>query len=60
MLLTSLTYNTPIPQTLINELNFNPTSLIVVRQHDGTINTITGNINKKALYGYDSDKNVLA
>lgn len=60
MLLTSLTYNTPIPQILIDELNFNPNSLIVVKQHDGTINVIHGNINKKALYGYDPDRNVLA
>lgn len=59
MLLTSLTYNTPIPQTLIDELNFNPNSLIVVRQHDGTVKTINGNIDKKTLYGYDSEQNIL-
>jgi hypothetical protein len=59
MLLTSLTYNTPIPQTLIDELNFNSNSLIVVRQHNGTIKTINGNIDKKTLYGYDSKQNIL-
>lgn len=58
-LLTSLTYNTPLPQEMVDELNFNLYDTVVVRQHDGKINFIKGELNKNLLYGYKEEDNVL-
>lgn len=58
-LLTSLTYNTPLPQEMVDELNFNLYDTVVVRQHNGNIKFIKGELNKNLLYGYEKDNNVL-
>lgn len=53
MLLTSLTYNTPSPEELEDELTFKSSNTIVVNHHDNKKVFLSGVPNKKALYGYD-------
>ena len=59
MLLTSLTYNTPAPEELEDELTFKSSNTLVVNHHDNTKVFLNGIPNKKALYGYSSKYNKL-
>ena len=53
-LITSLTYNTPVSDKLIDELEFNNTCFI--KKHDGTLESFSTIPNKKLLYGYVNKK----
>lgn len=59
MLLTSLTYNTPAPEELEDELAFKSSNTLVVNHHDNKKVFLKGIPNKKALYGYSSKYNKL-
>lgn len=54
-LISSLTYNTPAPTELEDELAFKASSAIVVKHSDGTVSQINGTINKKAFYGFSPE-----
>lgn len=56
-LISSLTYNTPVPFEIEQELEFSASNLTVVKHQDGTNSFIEGTPNKKALYGYISKYN---
>lgn len=51
-LLTSLTYNTPVPDSINNEFNVYDKNSITIKHQDGTYEFITGQIDKNILYGY--------
>ena len=52
-LITSLTYNTPVPKEIVDELEFNNSNeTIVVRHEDKTFDYLYGPINKNTLYGF--------
>ena len=51
-LVTTLTYNTPAPYELEDELSFRKSSSVVVKHSDGKNEFLEGSPNKKALYGY--------
>lgn len=51
-LITSLTYNTPVPRELEQELEFNASDMNVIKHSDGTNTYLKGVPNKKVLYGY--------
>lgn len=53
-LITSLTYNTPVPQELEQELEFSAADMNVIKHADGTNTYLKGVPNKKALYGYNA------
>lgn len=53
-LITSLTYNTPVPQELEQELEFSASNMNVIKHADGTNTYLKGIPNKKALYGYNT------
>ena len=53
-LITSLTYNTPVPQDLEQELEFSASDMNVIKHADGTNTYLKGVPNKKALYGYNA------
>ena len=53
-LITSLTYNTPVPQELEQELEFSASDMNVIKHADGTNTYLKGVPNKKALYGYNA------
>lgn len=55
-IVTSLTYNLPIPESLENELTFTGNDTIVVKDHEGTNSFLKGEINKRSLYTYNSKK----
>ena len=54
-LISSLTYNTPTPVELEDELSFKASNTLVIKHSDGNIDFITGTPNKKALYGFNSE-----
>ena len=54
-LISSLTYNTPTPVELEDELSFKASNTLVIKHSDGNIDFITGIPNKKALYGFNSE-----
>ena len=56
-LITSLTYNTPVPQDLEQELEVSASDMNVIKHADGTNTYLKGIPNKKALYGYNKDFN---
>jgi hypothetical protein len=58
-LINQLTYNTTIPTEIEEELTFNKSNLVVVKHHDNTNSFISGNLNKKLLYGYNAEYNKL-
>lgn len=56
-LISPLTYNTPVPQELAQELEYSASDNIVIKHADGKNSYLEGTPNKKALYGYDSTYN---
>ena len=52
-LISSLTYNTPVPRDLEAELEFSASDNIVIKHTDGDNTFMKGTPNKKALYGYN-------
>lgn len=52
-LISDLTYSTPVPKELENELEFSASDNIVIKHTDGTNTFLKGIPNKKALYGYN-------
>ena len=58
-LVSSLTYNMPTPSELEQELAFKATSSTVIKHHDGSVETISGTVDKKALYGYHQESKKL-
>ena len=55
ILITSLTYNTPVPYELEDELSFKSSDIVVVKHSDNTRDFLKGLPNKKTLYGYNKD-----
>ncbi len=53
-LITSMTYNTPIPSDLSSEFEYTANDLCVVKHNDGTLNLIKGIPDKNTLYTYYS------
>ena len=56
-LISSLTYNTPVPREIESELEFSASNITVVKHTDGSSSFLKGTPNKKALYGFNSDLN---
>ena len=54
-LISSLTYNTPIPIELEDELSFKSSNALVIKHSNGTVDFINGIPNKKTLYGFNKD-----
>ncbi len=54
-LITSLTYKASIPEEYSQELNFNTSNKVVLKDSEGQIQVIEGVPNKKALYGYNKE-----
>ena len=52
-LVSSLTYNTPVPKDLEAELEFSASDNIVIKHSDGSNTFMKGIPNKKVLYGYN-------
>lgn len=52
-LISSLTYNTPVPRDLEAELEFSASDNIVIKHTDGSNTFMKGTPNKKVLYGYN-------
>lgn len=53
-LISPLTYNTPVPQELAQELEYSTSNIIVIKHANGENDYLEGTPNKKALYGYNS------
>lgn len=53
-LISTLTYNTPVPKEIAYELEFSNSSNVVVKHSDGSTIFVEGSPNKKTLYGYNS------
>ena len=51
-LISSLTYNTPVPLEIEQELEFTASNITVIKHTDGSNSFLQGIPNKKALYGY--------
>ena len=58
-LVSSLTYNLPVPSDLQSELEFSNGDNIIVKNSEGINSTLKGQINKKTLYGYNTNCNKL-
>lgn len=58
-LLSTLTYNTPIPQDITSGLTVDSGDTVVVKHADGSSTRLSGKLNKRALYGYDKVNNKL-
>ena len=58
-LVSSLTYNLPVPPDLQSELEFSNGDDIIVKNSEGINSTLKGQINKKTLYGYNTNCNKL-
>lgn len=59
-LITTLTYNIPVPNALKNELEFNYNNTTIIKNSEGNIFYINEPIeNKKGFYFYDKDENSL-
>ena len=56
-LISSLTYNTQIPQALVDDLTMDTSARIVIKHSDGTLQFVTGEYNKTSLYGYTNELN---
>ena len=54
-LISTLNYNTPKPEEFENELTFKTMSGIVVKHANGSINLVSGKLNKNALYGFSTN-----
>ena len=54
-LISSLTYNTPIPIELEDELSFKSSNSLVIKHSNGAIDFINGIPNKKTLYGFNKE-----
>ena len=54
-LISNLTYNTPVPQELEQELEFSSQDNIVIKHSNGENTFMKGYPNKKTLYGYNKD-----
>lgn len=52
LLLTQLTYNTPVPSNLSADLNLTDPDLIFVRHSDRSVTKLKGVLNKNKLYGF--------
>lgn len=55
-LVSSLTYNTPTPHEVVDELEFKASSQLIVQHHDGTRSFLSGVPNKKLLYGFNNNR----
>lgn len=55
-LISSLTYNTPIPTDLEDELSFRNNDMVVVKHSDGSNTFIQGNPDKRTLYGFKNNQ----
>jgi hypothetical protein len=53
-LVSSITYNTPTPYEIEDELSFKTPTTLFVKHSDGTQELLSGSINKRALYGFNS------
>ena len=53
-LLSSLTYNTPVPEVLKQELTFQQKDLIAVRHKEGDIDLLRCDPDKRTLYGFQN------
>lgn len=56
-LISNLTYNTPVPQELEQELEFSSSDIIVIKHSNGENTYLEGIPNKKLLYGYNQEFN---
>jgi hypothetical protein len=54
-LISTLTYNTPTPKALEDELEFSASGITVIKHSNGDNTYMNGIPNKKALYGYNHD-----
>ena len=54
-LISSLTYNTPVPQEIEQELEFSASNLTVIKHSNGENSFMQGTPNRKTLYGYNSE-----
>ena len=59
LLISALTYNTPVPKNLHEDLSFSSNDQIVVQHANGARDFVKGSLNKKALYGFKEDVNSL-
>ena len=59
LLLSYLTYNTPIPYELTDELTYKSSEDIIIKHHNGDTQTLNGKVNKKILYGFSKKYNKL-
>ena len=61
VLISSLTYNTPVPENLASELEFSAGNSVIVKHSntDDGVSYVMGKINKKALYAYVASSNKL-
>lgn len=57
-LVSSLTYNIPVPQELYDDLQLDFSNSVIVRHSDASCDFIQGAINKKSLYGWFTRENV--
>ena len=57
-LVSSLTYNIPVPQELYDDLQLDFSDSVIVRHSDGSCDFIQGTINKKSLYGWFTREDV--
>lgn len=55
-LISSLTYNTPIPTDLEDELSFRNNDMVVVKHSDGSNTFIQGTPDKRTLYGFKDNQ----
>lgn len=56
-LITTLTYNTTVPEELKHEFEYISTNIITIKKEDGTIEQLKGTLeNKKILFGYYNKK----
>ena len=58
-LVSTLTYNTPVPPEFETELAFESMSGVVVKHSNGSVSLLSGELNKNALYGYNRAGNNL-
>ena len=59
ILISSLTYNIPVPEELHSELEFKASNQLIVKHEDGSIEFMEGTPNKKSLYGFDLESHKL-
>lgn len=54
-LVTSLTYNVPVPNDLTSELEFKSSKNLMIKHENGKVQFLEGTPNKKTLYGFNSE-----